>query len=95
MSSGVFTIVVPAHNEEAVIERSLRTLCNQVTTCVLDILVVANGCNDRTVEIVRSHAATDPRIRLVEITQGSKPEAIRTAFDTNKGDGDDDNPPAD
>ncbi len=76
----MFTIVVPAHNEEAVIERSLRTLCNQVTTCVLDIMVVCNGCSDRTADIVRSHAAADPRIRLVEITQGSKPEAIRTAF---------------
>ena len=80
MSSGLFTIVVPAHNEEAVIERSLRTLCNQVTTCELDIMVVCNGCSDRTADIVRSHAAADPRIRLVEITQGSKPAAIRAAF---------------
>ena len=80
MSSGLFTIVVPAHNEEAVIERSLRTLCSQVTTCVLDIMVVCNGCSDRTAEIVRSHAAADPRIRLVEIAQGSKPAAIRAAF---------------
>ena len=80
MSSGLFTIVVPAHNEEAVIERSLRTLCNQVTTCVLDIMVVCNGCSDRTADIVRSHAAADPRIRLVEIAQGSKPAAIRAAF---------------
>lgn len=80
MTSGLFTIVVPAHNEQAVIERSLRTLCNQVTTCVLDILVVCNGCSDRTADIVRSHAAADPRIRLVEIAQGSKPAAIRAAF---------------
>ena len=81
MTSGLFTIVVPAHNEEAVIERSLRTLCNQITTCVLDIMVVCNGCSDRTVDIVRSHAAADPRIRLVEIAQGSKPAAIRAAFE--------------
>ena len=80
MSSGLFTIVVPAHNEEAVIERSLRTLCNQVTTCVLDIMVVCNGCSDRTADIVRAHAAADPRIRLVEIAQGSKPAAIRAGF---------------
>ncbi len=43
-------------------------------------MVVANGCSDRTVDIVRAHAAADPRIRLIEIAQGSKPEAIRTAF---------------
>jgi glycosyltransferase involved in cell wall biosynthesis len=78
MTAGVCTIVVPAHNEQAVIERSLRTLCGQVTDRLLDIVVVCNGCTDRTADIVRSYA--DPRVRLVELAQGSKTAAIRAGF---------------
>jgi glycosyltransferase involved in cell wall biosynthesis len=79
MSSGVCTIVVPAHNEEAVIERSLRTLCGQATARVLDIVVVCNGCTDRTADIVRAYP--DPRVRLIELSQGSKTAAIRAGFE--------------
>jgi glycosyltransferase involved in cell wall biosynthesis len=80
MSSGVCTIVVPAHNEEAVIERLLDALRGQLTDHLLDIVVVCNGCTDRTSDIVRAHAADDPRIRLIELAEGSKTAAIRAGF---------------
>jgi glycosyltransferase involved in cell wall biosynthesis len=73
-------VVVPAHNEEAVITRCLDALTTQATEAVLDIVVVCNGCTDRTADIVRSHAATDPRIRLIDLAEGSKTAAIRAGF---------------
>jgi glycosyltransferase involved in cell wall biosynthesis len=76
----VCSVIIPAHNEEAVIARSLRALTTQATESLLDIVVVGNGCTDLTAEIVRSLAVADPRIRLVELAVGSKTAAIRAGF---------------
>lgn len=46
------TVLVPAHDEEAVIVRGLATL-KQAAAGVADILVVADNCIDRTAELAR------------------------------------------
>jgi glycosyltransferase involved in cell wall biosynthesis len=74
------SVVVPAHNEEAVIERCLDALTTQTTDALLDIVVVCNGCIDSTADIVRSRAMADKRIRLIDLAQGSKTAAIRAGF---------------
>ena len=40
----------------------------------LDVVVVCNGCTDRTADVAR---AADPRARVIEIPQPSKVEAVR------------------
>ncbi|MCY2963786.1 MAG: glycosyltransferase, partial [Planctomycetota bacterium] len=45
------SIVIPAHNEEAVIARCLTALLDGANPGELEILVVCNGCTDRTAEI--------------------------------------------
>src|SRR3954447_11715299 len=72
IGSMMLSVIIPAHNEEAVIGRCLRTLTSRSPADDLDIIVVANGCTDATVEIVAQH----PQVRLVEISVASKHAAL-------------------
>ena len=51
-----FAVLVPAHNEELVIGRLLRSL-SKVDYPSFDVCVVADNCDDRTAEIAREHGA--------------------------------------
>ncbi|MFI9812264.1 glycosyltransferase [Saccharothrix variisporea] len=62
---GSVTAVVPARDEEASIDRCLTGLRAQEYGD-LRIVVVDDASTDRTAEIVRRHAAEDPRVTLVE-----------------------------
>lgn len=51
-----FVILVPAHNEEAVISDSLRSFAEiDYPTDLFDVHVVADNCSDRTADIARAH----------------------------------------
>lgn len=72
-----FSVIIPAHNEEAVIGRCLRTILEGAPEGVRpQIIVAANGCTDRTVEVAR---ATDPQALVLDIAEGSKPRAMNAA----------------
>lgn len=72
-----FTIIIPAHNEEAVIERCLSTLLRDApATERAQIIVAANGCSDRTVELARAAA---PDALILDLPQGSKTLAMNEA----------------
>jgi cellulose synthase/poly-beta-1,6-N-acetylglucosamine synthase-like glycosyltransferase len=62
-------VVVPAHNERAVIPRLLRGL----DTGRLDVVVVCNGCTDDTAAV----AAGFPGVRVLETPVPSKAAALR------------------
>jgi glycosyltransferase involved in cell wall biosynthesis len=49
----IASVVVPAHNEEAVLERTLQWLLAGTAPGELDVVVVANACTDRTAEVAR------------------------------------------
>jgi glycosyltransferase involved in cell wall biosynthesis len=67
----MLSVIIPAHNEEAVIGRCLRTLTGG-STPDLDIVVVANGCTDATVDIVAQY----PEVRLIQSSVASKHAAL-------------------
>ncbi len=48
------SIIIPAHNEEKVIEATLRSVELQ-SVPAHEIIVVCNGCTDRTVDIAKRH----------------------------------------
>jgi cellulose synthase/poly-beta-1,6-N-acetylglucosamine synthase-like glycosyltransferase len=80
------TVLIPAHNEEAVIEQKLRNfLALDYPPEKLRALVVSDGSSDRTCEIVRELTAALPerdrgRIRLLEGKQRSgKTRALSAA----------------
>ncbi len=72
-------IGVMAYNEEANIGKLLDALLHQDIQCckLREIVVVASGCTDRTVEISREWANRDSRIRvIVQKTREGKASAI-------------------
>ncbi len=73
---GTLSVVIPAHNEEPVIERCLRAILDEPGG-ELDVVVVANACTDRTVEI----ASRFDGVRVFEIEVASKPAALNAGDD--------------
>ena len=73
------SVGVTAYNEEANIGRLLEALIEQrlYQVQITEIIVIASGCTDRTVEIVQEFAACDPRIQLhVQEQREGKTSAI-------------------
>src|ERR1019366_6067033 len=69
------SIIVPAYNEETRIRPLLPTLASAAQAWNYLVLVVCNGCTDRTAEIVRSI----PGIYVLEIERPGKPHAVNVA----------------
>jgi glycosyltransferase involved in cell wall biosynthesis len=77
------SIIIPAHNEEAVIINNLMPLKRLMDHIEYQIIVVCNGCNDETALLVRKHF---PRVTLLEIEQASKIAALNAGDALAKGD---------
>ena len=72
-----FSVIIPAHNEEAVIARCLRTILAEAPQdAPMQIIVAANGCRDATVEQARAAA---PDALVLDLPVGSKTAAINAA----------------
>jgi len=69
----MISIIIPAYNEAAVIERCLRALTDGAEPGELEVIVAANGCTDDTA--ARARAFGGP-VRVVELARGSKPGAL-------------------
>jgi hypothetical protein len=67
------SVVVAAHDEEQVIGRTLNALLSDTDPGELEVVVVANGCTDRTVERARQFAG----VTVLECERPSKTEALR------------------
>lgn len=67
----MISVVVPAHDEGAVIGRLLDALAPAIDAGTAEVVVVANGCTDDTVA-----AATRPGVTVLELAEGSKPAAL-------------------
>jgi glycosyltransferase involved in cell wall biosynthesis len=66
------TVIIPAHNESAVIGRNLSILLDGLPESVA-VIVVCNGCTDETATVARS---IDHRITVIEIAEASKTAAL-------------------
>lgn len=60
------SVGIMAYNEEANIARTIQAVLAQQSplVCIEEVIVVASGCTDRTVPIVRDIALQEPRVRL-------------------------------
>jgi|KBSSwiStaDraftv2_1062776.scaffolds.fasta_scaffold116764_2 Glycosyltransferases involved in cell wall biogenesis len=63
------SVVMPAFNAESTIDDTLRSVRAQ-THLSLEILVVDDGSDDQTAEIVAAHARIDKRVRLIQKPNG-------------------------
>ena len=76
MSSGrpIGSVLIPAHNEAAVIGRCLDRLFEETDAGDLEVTVVCNGCDDDTAAVVR---ASGHPVEVIELDEASKPAALR------------------
>src|SRR5690606_8997770 len=75
------TVVVPAHDEEAVIGRCLRTLLDGARPEEVRVVVVANGTSDRTLEVARAAAAeAGHEVETLDLPEPSKIAAVRAGM---------------
>jgi len=73
------SVIIPAHNEEAVIARTLGTLLRDHRGLQdFEVYVVCNGCTDRTAAQVRERF---PGVAVLELAQGSKTAALNAGLD--------------
>ena len=74
-------IIIPAHNEEAVIGRCLATLLGDAEPGEFQVVVACNGCGDATADIARHWG---PDVQVLEITEASKTAALQAGDDCAK-----------
>lgn len=73
MNGPVASVVVPAHDEAAGIEATLRALLQSARPGELEVVVVPNGCSDDTAAV----AARVDGVAVHEIPEASKVAALR------------------
>lgn len=67
------SVIIPAYNEEAVIERRLENLLAlDYPRDKLEVVVASDASSDRTDDIVRAVAAREPRVWLLDCPRGGK-----------------------
>jgi Glycosyl transferase family 2 len=66
------SVIIPAHDEAAVIGDRLRALATSLPAGAVELIVVANGCSDDTAAVARGV----PGVRVVELSQASKTAAL-------------------
>lgn len=69
------TVIIPAHNEAAVIARTLEPLAELAATGVVEVIVACNGCTDSTAAI----AARFPGVTVLDLKEPSKAMALNAA----------------
>ena len=82
------SIVIPAFDEEARIGKTLAEVCAWLDARGMDyeLLVADDGSRDRTGALVKEHAATNPRIRLVTLPRNQgKGAAVRAGVLASRG----------
>jgi hypothetical protein len=65
-------VIIPAHDEEKVIGRTLRALAPLADVPSIEVVVVCNGCSDQTAAVARGFAW----VRVAEIAEASKTAAL-------------------
>ncbi len=79
------SLIIPAHNEEARIERMLSEYATEFTDA--ELILVLNGCTDGTLQVVKPFSASHPHIRIIEIAEAlGKGGAIRAGMKLARAD---------
>lgn len=79
MTEQIVSVVIPAYNAAATIDETLRSVRAQ-THRALEIIVVDDGSSDATAAIADSHAAADPRVRVIRQANAGVAAARNTGW---------------
>jgi cellulose synthase/poly-beta-1,6-N-acetylglucosamine synthase-like glycosyltransferase/peptidoglycan/xylan/chitin deacetylase (PgdA/CDA1 family)/spore germination protein YaaH len=78
------TVIIPAFNEERVIEASVRRILASAYA-PLEVIVADDGSKDRTGAIVAAAFGGDQRVRLLSLRNGGKARALNRALALAQG----------
>jgi cellulose synthase/poly-beta-1,6-N-acetylglucosamine synthase-like glycosyltransferase/peptidoglycan/xylan/chitin deacetylase (PgdA/CDA1 family)/spore germination protein YaaH len=79
------SVLIPAFNEERVIERSVIGILAS-DNVRLEVIVIDDGSKDRTSEIVENAFAGDARVKLLKLENGGKARALNEGLALAKSD---------
>lgn len=82
--SPLVSVIIPAYNAEIFIERTLQSVLSQ-TYKNIEVLVVDDGSQDRTAEIVESFAQQDSRVILFQQKNAGVAAARNLAIENSMG----------
>ncbi|MBU6206868.1 MAG: bifunctional polysaccharide deacetylase/glycosyltransferase family 2 protein, partial [Alphaproteobacteria bacterium] len=78
------SVLIPAYNEERVIEDSVRRVLMSEEVQI-EVIIIDDGSRDKTAEIVRTAFADEPRVKLVSLENGGKARALNHGITLAKG----------
>lgn len=79
-------IVIPAHNEEHRLARTLKAYREDVPDADVRFIVAMDACTDGTEDVVNAHAAEDDRVSGVHFPKLGKGGVIRAVFQDSDAD---------
>jgi cellulose synthase/poly-beta-1,6-N-acetylglucosamine synthase-like glycosyltransferase len=79
------SVLVPAYNEEKVIEQTIRRILASDYPN-LEVIVIDDGSTDNTSVVVRENFAGDPRVKLITVANGGKAAALNRGLAEARGD---------
>ena len=79
------SVLIPAFNEERVIERSVRQVLASENVRI-EVIVIDDGSNDQTAEVVENAFGKDPRVHLIKLENGGKARALNHGLAVAKSD---------
>ncbi|KAB2849430.1 MAG: glycosyltransferase family 2 protein [Hyphomicrobiaceae bacterium] len=82
---GSVSVIIPAYNEEKVICKTIASVLASSSTNI-DVVIVDDGSKDGTIARVREAFGADPRVRLIEKSNGGKSSALNLAIFSSAAD---------
>src|SRR5437763_646319 len=81
------SLVIPAYNEESRLPATLSRVSEYLSGRAepYEVLVVVNGSTDRTADVVKAAAQSDPRIQLLMTEVAGKGRAVRIGVEAAVG----------
>jgi poly-beta-1,6 N-acetyl-D-glucosamine synthase len=79
------SVIVPAYNEEKVVVRTVKDILAS-TYPNLQVIVVDDGSQDRTSDVLREAYANEPRLTLMRVQNGGKANALNAGLAKAQGD---------
>lgn len=78
-AQSLVSVIVPIYNAEKYLDQCLESISGQ-THRNLEIICVNDGSTDGSLEIIRSHAATDPRYVVIDKSNGGYGQGCNTGI---------------